>query len=50
VRVFQAILSVLKNAFIEALKPSIDYSINITNVEPPKKEKKLRKLFGKKEE
>jgi len=50
VKVLDALLSVLKNAFIEALKPSLDYSISIANVEPPKKEKKLFGIFRKKED
>jgi hypothetical protein len=50
VEVFDAILSVLKNAFIEALKPSLDYSINIAKVEPPvEKKKKIFGIFPKKE-
>jgi hypothetical protein len=48
--VFQAIIAVLKNAFIEALKPAIDNTINIQNVKKTDEKKGfLKKLFGKKE-
>lgn len=36
VRTWEAIISVLKNAFIEALKPNIDNSVNINNIQKPK--------------
>ncbi|MFL5764083.1 MAG: DUF748 domain-containing protein [Bacteroidia bacterium] len=48
-----AILDILRNAFIEALKPSIDKEININSVNSvkPAEEKKglLKKIFGKKD-
>jgi hypothetical protein len=46
-----AIGRVLRNAFIEALQPSIDNEINIATVDKPKEEKKtfLQKVFGKKD-
>lgn len=47
VQTWDAILSILKNAFIEALKPSIDHSVNIYNVKEPKK--KFLSTFRKKE-
>lgn len=49
--VWYAIANVLRNAFIQAIQPSIDQEINITSVEAPKKEKKtfLQKVFGKKD-
>lgn len=48
VQTWDAILSLLKNAFIEALKPSIDNSVNIYNVKEPKK-KHILSTFRKKE-
>lgn len=47
--VWLAITSVLQNAFISALQPSIDNEISIGSVEAPKEEKKtfLQKVFGK---
>jgi hypothetical protein len=47
VAIFDAIVSVLKNAFIEALKPSIDHSININQIKEPRK-KLFFDTFGKK--
>lgn len=49
--VWYAIVSVLRNAFISALQPSIDHEINIASVDNPKEEKKsfLQKVFGKKD-
>jgi hypothetical protein len=50
--VWYAIVTVLRNAFIQALQPSIDQEINIASVERPAvKEKKtfLQKIFGKKD-
>lgn len=46
--VFEAIWAVLGNAFISALKPSLDNSISIQHVstKPPEKEKFMDKLFG----
>ena len=47
-----AINYVLRNAFVYALRPSIDNTIDIGKVEAPPPEKKtfLQKLFGKKDE
>lgn len=44
--------NVLQNAFINALKPSIDDEINIGSIDKKKKEKKtlLQKVFGKKDD
>jgi hypothetical protein len=44
-----AIVDLLRNAFIQALLPSIDYEINIQSITPVKEEKKgfLKKLFAK---
>lgn len=47
VQVWDAILSILKNAFIEALKPSIDHTVNIYNVKQPEK-KSIFGIFRKK--
>lgn len=46
-----AISYVLRNAFVYALKPSIDNTINIGNVASPEEDKKtfLQKVFGKKD-
>jgi hypothetical protein len=46
-----AINYVLRNAFVAALQPSIDHTINIGNVEAAQPEKKtfLQKVFGKKD-
>jgi hypothetical protein len=49
VKTFDAILSILKNAFIEALKPSIDHSINIHNIKKEPKKKFILSTFRKKE-
>jgi hypothetical protein len=46
--VIEAIFSVLRNAFIQGLNPSIDNSINITSVKVLKKESFLDKIFNKK--
>lgn len=48
---WQAISYVLRNAFVYALKPSIDNTINIGTVEAPDNEKKtlLQRVFGKKD-
>jgi hypothetical protein len=48
---WSAISYVLRNAFVYALKPSIDNTINIGTVEAPVNEKKtfLQKIFGKKD-
>ncbi|MES2655585.1 MAG: DUF748 domain-containing protein [Bacteroidota bacterium] len=47
VQVWDAIISILKNAFIEALKPSIDHTVNIYNVKQPEK-KFILGIFRKK--
>jgi len=45
-----AISYVLKNAFILALQPSVDHTIDIGKVHPPSEKKTfLQKVFGKKE-
>jgi Domain of Unknown Function (DUF748) len=48
--VWFAIMNILRNAFIQALQPSIDNEINIAAVDNPKKQEKtfLQKVFGKK--
>jgi hypothetical protein len=46
VRTFEAILSILKNAFIKALQPSIDHSVDINNINEPDKKRNLN-IFGK---
>ena len=45
-----AVWEVLRNAFIQALMPSVDNQININSVdeEKPKKKNILQKIFGKK--
>jgi hypothetical protein len=48
VRIFDAIISVLKNAFIEALKPSLDHSVDIANVIEPEKDRKVLGIFPQK--
>lgn len=51
--ILDAILSLLKNAFIEALKPTIENSVNISNVKESEIKKNFfQKIFGgeKKEE
>ncbi|MES2559377.1 MAG: DUF748 domain-containing protein [Bacteroidota bacterium] len=48
VQTLDAILSILKNAFIEALKPSIDHSVNIYTIQETKK-KPILGIFRKKE-
>ena len=48
--IWYSIVVVLRNAFVEALRPSIDNEINIASVDnPPQEEKKgfLKKVFGK---
>jgi len=48
--IWYAIIDMLRNAFIQALQPSIDYQINLNSVySRPKEEKKgfFNKLFGK---
>lgn len=50
--VWYALANVLQNAFIHALKPSIDNDITISSVKVQKEEKKtfLQKIFSKKED
>ncbi len=47
--IWYAIMNILRNAFIQAIMPSIDNEINIDAVDNPKKEDKtfLQKIFGK---
>jgi hypothetical protein len=47
--IWYAIADILRNAFIQAIQPSIDNEINIASVETPKDEKKsfFEKLFDK---
>jgi len=48
--IWYSVIVMLRNAFIQALQPSIDYEINLNSVSnPPKEEKKgfFNKLFGK---
>lgn len=48
---WDAISYVLRNAFVNALKPSIDNSINISNVESDADDRTfLQKVFGRKED
>lgn len=47
INIWKAISQVLRNAFVHALKPSIDNSINIYNMEDDKKKTLLEKLFAK---
>ncbi|HLN52979.1 MAG TPA: DUF748 domain-containing protein [Lentimicrobium sp.] len=52
VNVWYAISTVLKNAFIQALYPALDYQISIGSVEAAKEEEKkgfLEKIFGGKD-
>ncbi len=48
--VWSAISSILSNAFVQALKPSVDHEINIASVDKAKEKKKnfFQKLFTKK--
>ncbi len=50
--IWVTITNVIKNAFVNALQPSIDGEVNIGSVDKKKKEKKtlLQKVFGKKDE
>jgi hypothetical protein len=50
--VWYALSSILQNAFIRAIQPSIDQEINIATVDTQKDEKKnlLQKIFGKKDD
>ena len=49
--IWYAIGQILKNAFVQAIQPSIDNEINIATVDAEKNEKKtfLQKVFGKKD-
>ncbi len=49
--VWYAVVNILKNAFVQALVPSIDREINLTSVDNAKEEKRtfLQKVFGKKD-
>ncbi|MEO7174412.1 MAG: DUF748 domain-containing protein [Saprospiraceae bacterium] len=53
VDVFNALVQVLRNAFVKALRPTIDYEISITTIDvnKPKDEKKglFKAVFGKKD-
>jgi hypothetical protein len=44
-----AIISILRNAFVQALQPAIDNEINIASVPDPDKKNFLQKVFGKKD-
>jgi hypothetical protein len=46
---FDAVVYVLKNAFVNALKPSIDNTVNIGNVSTPSEQKKgfFKRIFGR---
>lgn len=46
INLWRAISFVLRNAFIRALKPSIDNSINISNMDDAKNKTFLEKIFG----
>ena len=50
VKVFDAVLALLKNAFVKAMDPYIDHSINIAEVknQPDKKKGFFENVFGKK--
>jgi hypothetical protein len=50
--VWYALSSILQNAFIRAIQPSIDQEINIATVDTQKEEKKnlLQKIFGTKDD
>lgn len=50
INIWRAITLVLKNAFVHALKPSIDDSININNMEDMKDKTLLEKVFGGKKD
>ena len=49
--IWQAIMQILQNAFINALQPAIDQQINLTSVDKEQAEKKgfLEKIFGGKD-
>lgn len=49
--VWYAVVNILKNAFVQALVPSIDREINLASVDNAKEEKRtfLQKVFGKKD-
>jgi hypothetical protein len=46
VNIWKAISYVLRNAFVQALKPAIDSTINIHKLEEDKKKTVLEKIFG----
>jgi hypothetical protein len=50
VNIWQAIIQILQNAFIQALQPSIDQQISLATVDKQQEKKKgfLEKVFGKK--
>jgi hypothetical protein len=50
--VWETVISVLENAFIRAIQPSIDHEINIASVDTKKEDKKnfLEKIFGSKDD
>ena len=50
INLWRAISFVLRNAFVRALRPSIDNSINITRLEDSKDKTFLEKVFGKGDE
>jgi hypothetical protein len=52
VNIWQAIIQILQNAFVQALQPSIDQQINLAAVDKEQEEKKgfLEKIFGKKDD
>ena len=52
VNIWQAIIQILQNAFVQALQPSIDQQINLAAVDKEQEKKKgfLEKIFGKKDD
>ena len=51
--IFYAIIDLLRNAFIQALQPSIDHEVSIADVETPEPKEKegfLKRLFSKDDE
>lgn len=49
INVFRSISLVLRNAFIQALKPSVDNTISVNNLEDETPKTFLEKVFGKKD-
>ncbi len=47
---WRAISYILRNAFVEALKPSVDATISINKLEEEKKKGFLKRVFGKKDD